>query len=207
MNTTTPSWQTSSPGQNVNGSQHHHSIAIRGLERQTTHSTAVHTHKNGSAIGALSVYPMELLAMVAALQLAAHIQSPITKEIVTDSLGRCQIANRRKKYLQLTNNYVALMNPLQHYLKLFKGTIRGTPAHPEKRSSMAANWARDERLSHVTDKVAMGKVDFDIDCQNQLIELRVEDVMKDLIQPNSGNLQTKDGTTPILAGLQQQIEY
>ena len=82
---------------------------------------------------------MELMAIVAALQLAAHIKTPTTKEIVTDSLGCCQIANRRKQHPQLTNNYIALMSPLQHYLKDFNGTLRWTPAHPEKRNSMSVN--------------------------------------------------------------------
>ena len=56
------------------------------------------------------------------------------------------------------------MIPLQHYLKDFKGTIRWTPADPEKRNTMSANWSRD--------KVATGNVDFDIDCQYELIELQ-----------------------------------
>ena len=56
-----------------------------------------------------------------------------------DSLGCCQIANRRKRQPQLTNNYIALMNPLQHHLRDFKDTLRWTPAHPENRNSMSAN--------------------------------------------------------------------
>ena len=48
----------------------------------------------------------------------------------------------------------------------------------------------------------MGKVDFDIDCQHQRIELQAEAIRKDLIQPNGWNLQMKDGITPILAGIQ-----
>ena len=50
--------------------------------------------KYGSAFETPSVYPMELLAIVAALQLAVNINIT-TNEIVTDSLGCCQIANRR----------------------------------------------------------------------------------------------------------------
>ena len=96
------------------------------------------------------------------------------------------------------------MNPLQHYLNGFKGTIRWTPAHPEKSNSMSADWSRDDCLNHVADKVVIGNVDFDKEYQYELIELQVENIMKDLILPNSWSLQMKDGTTPILAGIQQQ---
>ena len=50
------------------------------------------------------------------------------------------------------------------------------------------------------------QINFDIDCQHELIELQAEEIMKDLIQPNSWSLQIKDGSTPILAGIQQQID-
>ena len=67
---------------------------------------------DGSAIRAQSVYPMELLAIVvAALQLAADIKISVD-EIVTDALGCCQIANRRKRHSQLTSNYITLLG---HY--------------------------------------------------------------------------------------------
>ena len=56
---------------------------------------------------------------------------------------------------------------------------------------MSANWLRD-------------KVNFDKDCK--LTERQAEHVMKVLIIPNSWCLQTKDGTTPRLVGLQQQID-
>ena len=98
------------------------------------------------------------------------------------------------------------MNPLQHYLKNFKGTVRWTRAHLEKRKSMSANWSRDDCLNQVAAKVAIGKVNFDIDCQYKLIELQEEDIMKNLIQSNSWSLQMKDGSTPILADIQQQID-
>ena len=71
---------------------------------------------------------------------------------------------------------------------------------------MSANWSRDDCLNHVADKVAIGNVDVDIDCQNELIELQAEDIMKGLIVPNRLILQMKDDTTPILAGIQQQIK-
>ena len=111
-------------------------IAPRSEEsRDKQYSPLLCIHiKDGSSIGAQSVYPMELIAIVAAVQLAAHVQTPTTEEIVTDSLGCCQIANRRKQHPQLTNDYIALMNPLQHYLKDFKGKIKRTPAQPEKRN-------------------------------------------------------------------------
>ena len=81
---------------------------------------------------------MGLMAIVAALQLAPLIQIT-TNEIVTYSQGCCQTANRRRKHPQLTNSYMAFMNLLQHYFKHFEGTLRWTPAHPEKRNSMSAN--------------------------------------------------------------------
>ena len=49
---------------------------------------------NWTHIGVQSVFPMELMAIVAALQLADPIQIT-ANEIVTDSLACCQIANRR----------------------------------------------------------------------------------------------------------------
>ena len=106
---------------------------------------------------------------------------------------------------QLTNNYIALINPLQHFLKEFKGTLRWTPAHPEKRNSMLANWSRDDCLNHIADRVAGGLKDFDIDCQRNFIQLQEEDIMESLISPNSWTLNMKDGSTQLLAGLQQQI--
>ena len=76
---------------------------------------------DGSAIGAESVYPMELLAIVAAPQLLANIKVSVDEK-VTGALGCCQITNRRKKLPQLTNSHISLMGPLQHYLKEFEGT-------------------------------------------------------------------------------------
>ena len=64
---------------------------------------------------------MELLAIVAVLQLAANIKISVN-EILTDALGCCQIANRRKKHPQLNNNYIVIIGPLQHYLIDFEGT-------------------------------------------------------------------------------------
>ena len=81
------------------------------------------------------------------------------------------------------------MNPLQHYLEDFINMIRWTPAHPEKRNSMPAYWSRDDCLNHVADEVAIGNVDFDIDCKYGLIELQAEEIMKDLLIPNSWSVQ------------------
>ena len=103
---------------------------------------------------------MELMAVVEALQLAAHIQTPTKKEMATESPGCCQRACRRKDLPQLNNNYIALMNPLQHYLKDCKGTIRWTPECPEKRNSMPANRSKDDCFNHVVDRVAGGLTDF-----------------------------------------------
>ena len=61
-------------------------------------------------------------------------------------------------------------------------------------------------MNNVADKVAIGNVDFDIDCQYEFIEVQAEDIMKDLLTPNSWSLNLKDGTTPLLAGLQQQSD-
>ena len=66
------------------------------------------------------MYLMELLAIVASLHLAANINIT-TKEIVADSQGCYQTANIREKHPLLTDNYIALMSPLQHYLKGLKG--------------------------------------------------------------------------------------
>ena len=82
---------------------------------------------------------MELMEIVAAPNQQHTYKHQRLNEIVTDFLGCCQIAHRRKQHPQLTNNYIALMNPLKHDLKDFKGTIRWTPAFPVKRNSMSAN--------------------------------------------------------------------
>ena len=71
---------------------------------------------------------------------------------------------------------------------------------------MSANWSRYDCLNHVADKAAIGNVDFDIDCQYELIELQAENIMTDLILPNSWSLQMKDGTTFILVRIQQQFD-
>ena len=76
---------------------------------------------------------MELMAIMAAHQLAAHPNTNHARDSHRH-LGYCQIASRAKYHQQLNNNYLAIMNPLQHYLKDFKGEIRWTPAHPERRN-------------------------------------------------------------------------
>ena len=53
---------------------------------------------------------------------------------------------------------------------------------------MSAIGSRDDCLNHVADKVAIGNVDFDINCQYELIELQAEDIIKDLILSNSWSL-------------------
>ena len=63
-------------------------------------------------IGTQSICPMELLAAVAAPQLAANIAK---NEIVTDALGWCQIAKKKAKRPQLNNIQTTLMNLPQHY--------------------------------------------------------------------------------------------
>ena len=67
---------------------------------------------------------------------------------------------------------------------------------------MSANWSRDDCLNTVADRVAGGRVDFDIDCQYEFVQVQAEDVMDSLVLPHSWRLDTKDRTSPILAGLQ-----
>ena len=71
---------------------------------------------------------------------------------------------------------------------------------------MSANWSSDDCLNHLADRVATGQVDIDIACQYELIELQAEEIMNTLIIPHSWRLQMKDGTIPILAGQQHQID-
>ena len=73
---------------------------------------------------------MELLEIASAIQIIGNLK--YIKELVTDALGSCHIASRRKKHPQLTNNYAAIKNPLKTTAKDFKGTLRWTPVHPEK---------------------------------------------------------------------------
>ena len=71
----------------------------------------------------------------------------------------------RKKHQQLANNYIALMNQLQQYVKEFEGKLRWIPAHQEKRNSMSANLSRDDRLNNVADRAAVGPIDIEKDCK------------------------------------------
>ena len=73
----------------------------------------------------------------------------LTKEIVTDSLGCRKIAN---KMTQLINSTITFINSLQHYLKDYESPLRWSTAHPEKRNFISADWSRDDRLNHITDK-------------------------------------------------------
>ena len=77
---------------------------------------------------------------------------------------------------------------------------------PKKRNSMSGNWARDNCVNHVADRVAGGPKDFDIDYQYHYIQLQADDIMESLVLPNNWTLNMKDGSTPILDGLQQQTE-
>ena len=71
---------------------------------------------------------------------------------------------------------------------------------------MSANGSKDDYLNRVADKVAIGNVDFRIDCYNEIIELQAVDIMKDNLTPNSWSLQMKDRTNPILAGIQHYTD-
>ena len=70
---------------------------------------------------------------------------------------------------------------------------------------LSANWPRNDCLNHIADRVEGGLTNFDIDCQYNFIQLKAEDIMESLILQNSWTLNMKDGSTPILAGLKQQI--
>ena len=146
---------------------------------------------------------MELLALVAALQLAAHIQTPTAKEIVKDALGGCHIANCRKSHHTVHQQLHCTDEPTTKRLQTLQRHIRWTPAYPEKRKSMPANWPRDDCLNHVADRVAGGLADFDIDCQYNNMRLQAEDIMESLVLPNSWTLNMKDGSTPKRSRLQQ----
>ena len=111
------------------------------------------------------MYPMELIAIVAARQLAARIQTPTSKEIITDSQQEVAALTAHK---QLHCTYETTTT-----FESFEGAIRWTPAHPEKRCSISTNRSRDDSLNHVVDKVTIGNVDFDIDCQYELTEVQV----------------------------------
>ena len=67
---------------------------------------------------------------------------------------------------------------------------------------MSANWSRDDCLNHV----AGGQVVFDIDCKYELLQIQTQNVMNILVLQHSWMLNMKDGTTFILAGLQQQMD-
>ena len=147
----------------------------------------MHPHQRWNSDSSLISLPHGTVGNGDGPPIATHIQTPTTKEIATGSLGCCQIANRSKRHPQLNNNYITLMNPLQHYLKAFKGKLRWTPANPEKRNSMSANWSRNNCLNHVADIVAGGLIDFDIDFQYNFIQLPAEDIMESLILPSAGH--------------------
>ena len=128
--------------------------------------TTVHI-TGGNEIGAESVYPMELLAILATLQLSEHVkdehETSKIKEIVTDALGACKIANKLQLDPHMQATYTPLFYPLTHMMRTFEGTLRWTTAHAELRNSLTENWSRDDCLNHVADKVAGGSLESDID--------------------------------------------
>ena len=108
---------------------------------------------DGNAIGATSVYPMEVLVLTAAIQLANHILTPIT-DIVTDAKGVCVMANKLAMDHQATLTYTSILGPLAAMVKHYQGAIRWTKAHAENWDPNSKIWTRDECLNHLADKVA-----------------------------------------------------
>ena len=94
-----------------------HSLATAGLVitptddtwTTTQRMTAVHC-TDGNAIGVTSVYPMDLLALTAAIQLANHIHIPIT-DIVTNAKGVCVMANKLAMDQQAAPTYTSIFGP------------------------------------------------------------------------------------------------
>ena len=64
---------------------------------------------------------------------------------------------------------------------------------------------RDDCQNHVADRVAVGQVNFDIDCQFEFRLIQAEDIMHALNTAQSLRLRMKYEPTPILAGVQHQI--
>ena len=63
--------------------------------------------------------------------------------------------------------------PIHHYIKKFDGKLRSTPTHPEKCDLMSANWSREDCLNHIADKVAEGRVGFDIECKYEFVPVQL----------------------------------
>ena len=96
------------------------------------------------------------------------------------------------------------MRLLQHFLKDIEGKLRWTPAQPEKRNLMSANWLTDDCLHRVAGRDALGLVDFDINCKYEFLQIQAADAMDSLVVPHRWRLNTKEDTTPIQAGLPHQ---
>ena len=166
---------------------------------------------DGNAIGAQSVYPMELLAMLASLQLARHLKntqgSPVL-EIVTDALGACNLANKLQGDPQSTPSYTPLIQPLTSLMQDFEGTLRWTKAHAEKRAYYTASWTRDECLNHIADKVAGGSLEFDVTTNGPTnhINITATELLEGLRIPDAWSLQSTDGSIPPLDKLQAHID-
>ena len=61
-------------------------------------------------------------------------------------------------------------------------------------------------LNHIADRAVGGPVDFDMECKYEYVQAQAQYVMNSLVLPHSWRLYMNDGTTPLLAGLQQQID-
>ena len=173
--------------------------------RTTQRVTAVHI-TDGNAIGATSVYPMELLALTAAIQLAIHIHTPIT-DIVTDAKGVCMMANKLAMDQQATPTYTSIFGPLAAMVKNYQGAIRWTKAHAERRDPNPENWTRDECLNHLADKVAGGSLDFDIETAQptRYFVVTAKEILDSMQLPGTWKLLSTNGTIPPLDKLQQHI--
>ena len=129
-----------------------YSVVISELSSNTWRTsiklTTVHI-TGGNTITATSAFPMELLAIIASLQLATFTQTPVTEivtEIVTDSLASCHRVRRIQKDIHATPKYTSLTQPLSVFASCFPGIVRWTNAHPERRNSMSMNWSIDDCL-------------------------------------------------------------
>ena len=175
--------------------------------RTSNKLTTVHI-TGGNKIGATSAFPMELLAIIASLQLATFTQSPVT-EIVTDSLASCHRVRRMQNDIHATPKYTSLTQPLAVFASRFPGTVRWTKAHPERRNSMSMNWSRDDCLNHIADKTADNSIDYafsdDMGPASYppiSIMVTASEVLDGLQRPGMWRLTSTDGSTPLLTGLQ-----
>ena len=162
---------------------------------------------DGQKIGARSAYPMELIAIAAALQLSSHLTNNAINEIVSDSQSSVNLANSpatRGINIQHAN----LQCSIRHLRPQYHGTIRWTRAHVENRKTNYMDWTRDEKLNHVADAIAIfTETDFVNTLPDfRLIDLPAATIMQDLTVPGTWALHSAPQDSPTLGGIQQDIE-